>query len=127
MSLTNTERPLSTAPLLCISGGIFLVIAGMLAMLPGRDTANYLQNGGPRTLKEAMTLNSSNVTAHQVLPSKQAFVVCKGRFYHWDPKCQLLSPAKERKAIPTFQMTRGEAEKHNYYPCDFCDKHDFEK
>lgn len=123
---TNTERPLSAVPLVCISGGIFLLIAGMLAMLPGRDTASYLQNGGPRTLKEAMVTNSNSVAAQgRALPSTHSFVVCKGRFYHWDPRCQLLSPAKERRPLSTQKMTREEAEKHGYFPCDFCDRRDF--
>jgi hypothetical protein len=111
--------------MVCISGGIFLVIAGMLAMLPGRDTANYLQNGGPRTLKEAIAA-SGTVAAHsRALPSKQAFVVCKGRFYHWDTRCLLLSSAHEHSRLPVHEMTRAEAEKRGYLACGFCDRHDF--
>lgn len=100
-----------------------MVVAGVLAMLPGRDTATYLQNGGARTLNEALVADARGVASQgRVLPSRQNFVFCKGRFYHWNPKCQLLHHSRERRPLPVFEMTRGEAEQHNYYPCDFCDR-----
>lgn len=119
----SAERPISIAPLLCTSTGIFMVAVGLLAMLPGRDTAQYLQNGGAKTLNEALVADARGVAAQgRVLPAKENFVFCKGRFYHWNPKCQLLHHARERRPLPVYNMTRAEAEEHGYYPCDFCDR-----
>ena len=114
------DRPVSALPIVCSSAGIFLMVVGLLSLLPGRDTTRYLESGAPTTLNESL---SRPVAARpRVLPSNQTFVVCKGRFYHWDPQCQLFHHVQERHNLTEVRMTRAEAEAAGYYACDFCDR-----
>ena len=114
------DRPVSVVPLVCSSAGIFLMVVGMLSLLPGRDTSRYLESGAPTSLNQALALPVA--AKPRVLPSSQTLVVCKGRFYHWDPECQLFHHIRERHNLSELRMTRAEAEADGYYPCDFCDR-----
>ena len=120
-SSISRSRPVSVAPLLCTSAGIFLFIFGLLALLPGRDTASYLASGNARSLDQAIVQPAA--MHPRVLPGLETMVIVRGRFYHWDRDCQLLLHHQKGEPLHEVMMTREEAETRGYLPCDFCDRH----
>ena len=115
------ERTLAVGPMVCSSAGIFLLVIGCLSLLPGRDTTQYLENGGARTLNQS--LSQPVASRSRALPSRQTLVASKGRFFHWDQDCKLLHHNMERRKLEVKRQTRDEAEASGYFACDFCDRH----
>lgn len=112
------ERPVAAGPIVCSSAGILLMVIGCLSLLPGRDTAKYLEDGGPRTLNQALAQPVASQA--RALPSRQTVVAAKGRFYHWDQECKLLHHNRERRKLPVVRATRQDVEASGYFACDFC-------